>query len=121
MPAIVRDLDDDTANNVMVNSNLQQENILPSKCVQAYRIKHDALRRQAGGKVKENPVQVGQNSEAKTLREILVENSPDSYTQIQCFIRLTELTPEFQEVVDSKKIALTPPWSGSSNSPRAES
>ena len=108
MPAIVRDLDDDAATIVMVDSNLQRENVLPSERAQAYKMKLDALRRQAGRKAKENSVQVGQNSESRTSREILAENSPDSSTQIQRYIRLTELAPELQEMVDNKKIAFTP-------------
>ena len=108
MPAIVRDLDDDAATIIMVDSNLQRENVLPSERAQAYKMKLDALRRQAGRKAKENSVQVGQNSESRTSREILAENSPDSSTQIQRYIRLTELAPELQEMVDNKKIAFTP-------------
>ena len=108
MPAIVRDLDDDAATIVMVDSNLQRENVLPSERAQAYKMKLDALRRQAGRKAKENSVQVGQNFESRTSREILAENSPDSSTQIQRYIRLTELAPELQEMVDNKKIAFTP-------------
>ena len=108
MPAIVRDLDDDAATIVMVDSNLQRENVLPSERAQAYKMKLEALRRQAGRKAKENSVQVGQNSESRTSREILAENSPDSSTQIQRYIRLTELAPELQEMVDNKKIAFTP-------------
>lgn len=108
MPALVRDLDDDAATIVMVDSNLQRENVLPSERAQAYKMKLEALRRQAGRKAKENSVQVGQNSESRTSREILAENSPDSSTQIQRYIRLTELAPELQEMVDNKKIAFTP-------------
>ena len=108
MPAIVRDLDDDAATIVMVDSNLQRENVLPSERAQAYKMKLEALRRQAGRKAKENSVQVGQNSESRTSREILAENSPDSSTQIQRYIRLTELAPELQEMVDNKKTAFTP-------------
>ena len=108
MPAIVRDLDDDAATIVMVDSNLQRENVLPSERAQAYKMKLEALRRQAGRKAKENSVQVGQNSESRTSREILAENSQDSSTQIQRYIRLTELAPELQEMVDNKKIAFTP-------------
>mgnify|MGYP000236658259 FL=1 len=108
MPAIVRDLDDDAATIVMVDSNLQRENVLPSERAQAYKMKLEALRRQAGRKAKENSVQVGQNFKSRTSREILAENSPDSSTQIQRYIRLTELAPELQEMVDNKKIAFTP-------------
>ena len=78
-------------------------------------MKLDAIRRKAGrpakeadAAFKENSVQVGQNFDGKTSREILAENSPDSSTQIQRYIRLTELSPELQQMVDEKKIAMTP-------------
>ena len=95
--------------------NLQRENILPSERAKAYKMKLDAIRRKAGrpakeadAAFKENSVQVGQNFDGKTSREILAENSPDSSTQIQRYIRLTELSPELQQMVDEKKIAMTP-------------
>lgn len=115
MPVIVRDMDDDTAIIYMVDSNLQRENILPSEKAQAYKMKMDAIRRKAGRPSKEiqiadekNSVQVGQNYHGKTSREILAEKSPDSSTQIQRYIRLTELSPPLQKMVDEKKIAMTP-------------
>lgn len=108
MPVIVRDLDDDAATIIMVDSNIQRENILPSERAKAYKMKLDAIRRQAGRPSKENSVQVGQNFQGKTSRDLLADNSPDSSTQIQRFIRLNELTPELQQMVDDKKIAMTP-------------
>ena len=115
MPCIVRQMDDDTATILMVDSNIQRENILPSERAQAYKMKLEAIRRKAGRPSKEvenlpeeNSVQVGQNFDGKTSREILAENSPDSSTQIQRYIRLTELTPELQQMVDEKKIGMTP-------------
>ena len=115
MPCIVRQMDDDTATILMVDSNIQRENILPSERAQAYKMKLEAIRRKAGRPAKEaenlseeNSVQVGQNFDGKTSREILAENSPDSSTQIQRYIRLTELTPELQQMVDEKKIGMTP-------------
>jgi ParB family chromosome partitioning protein len=108
MPVIVRDLDDDAATIIMVDSNIQRENILPSERAEAYKMKLDAIRRQAGRPSKENSVQVGQNFQGKTSRDLLAENSPDSSTQIQRFIRLNELTPQLQQMVDDKKIAMTP-------------
>ena len=115
MPCIVREMDDDTATILMVDSNIQRENILPSERAQAYKMKLEAIRRKAGRPAKteekdvpDNSVQVGQNSESRTSREILAENSQDSSTQIQRYIRLTELAPELQEMVDNKKIAFTP-------------
>lgn len=108
-------MDDDTATILMVDSNIQRENILPSERAQAYKMKLEAIRRKAGRPAKEaenlseeNSVQVGQNFDGKTSREILAENSPDSSTQIQRYIRLTELTPELQQMVDEKKIGMTP-------------
>ena len=115
MPVIVRNIDRDAATIIMVDSNLQRENILPSERAKAYKMKLDAVRRKAGrpakeadAAFKENSVQVGQNFDGKTSREILAENSPDSSTQIQRYIRLTELSPELQQMVDEKKIAMTP-------------
>ena len=115
MPCIVRQMDDDTATILMVDSNIQRENILPSERAQAYKMKLEAIRRKAGRPVKteekdvpDNSVQVGQNFDGKTSRELLAENSPDSSTQIQRYIRLTELTPELQQMVDEKKIGMTP-------------
>lgn len=115
MPCIVREMDDDTATILMVDSNIQRENILPSERAQAYKMKLEAIRRKAGRPVKteekdvpDNSVQVGQNFDGKTSRELLAENSPDSSTQIQRYIRLTELAPELQQMVDEKKIGMTP-------------
>ena len=115
MPCIVREMDDDTATILMVDSNIQRENILPSERAQAYKMKLEAIRRKAGRPAKtgekdvpDNSVQVGQNFDGKTSRELLAENSPDSSTQIQRYIRLTELSPELQQMVDEKKIGITP-------------
>ena len=108
MPVIVRNLDDDAATIIMVDSNIQRENILPSERAKAYKMKLDAIRRQAGRPSKENSVQVGQNFQGKTSRDLLADNSPDSSTQIQRFIRLNELSPQLQQMVDDKKIAMTP-------------
>ena len=115
MPVIVRDIDRDAATIIMVDSNLQRENILPSERAQAYKMKLEAIRRKAGRPAKteekdvpDNSDQVGQNFDGKTSRELLAENCPDSSTQIQRYIRLTELTPELQQMVDEKKIGMTP-------------
>lgn len=107
MPVIVRDMDRDAATIIMVDSNFQRENILPSERAKAYKMKLDAIRRQAGRPAK-NSVQVGQNFDGKTSREVLAENSPDSATQIQRYIRLTELQPDLLSMVDEGKIGLTP-------------
>lgn len=105
--AIVRELDDDAATIIMVDSNLQRENILPSERAQAYKMKLEAIKHQ-GERRDLTSVQVGQKLSGKTSRELVAENSPDSPTQIQRYIRLTELTPEIQDMVDSGKIAMTP-------------
>ena len=115
MPCIVRQMDDDTATILMVDSNIQRENILPSERAQAYKMKLEAIRRKAGRPAKteekdvpDNSVQVGQNFEGKTSREQIAENSPDSATQIQRYIRLTELEPQLMQMVDEGKIGMTP-------------
>ena len=105
MPAIVRDLDDDAATIVMVDSNLQRENVLPSERAQAYKMKLDAMKRQAGRPSKENVSQVGTQ---KRSDQIMAEELGESRNQIQRYIRLTELAPELQEMVDNKKTAFTP-------------
>lgn len=107
MPVIVRDIDRNVATIIMVDSNLQRENILPSEKAKAYKMKLDAIKRQAG-RPSRNSVQVGQNLEGKTSREQIAENSPDSATQIQRYIRLNELEPELQKLVDDGKIGITP-------------
>ena len=105
MPVIVRNLDDDAATIIMVDSNLQRENILPSERAQAYKMKLEAIKRQ-GARTDLTSDQVGQKLPNKTSREQIAENAPDSSTQIQRYIRLTELTPELQQMVDDKKIAM---------------
>lgn len=107
MPVIVRDIDRNVATIIMVDSNLQRENILPSEKAKAYKMKLDAIKRQAG-RPSRNSVQVGQNFDGKTSREQIAENSPDSATQIQRYIRLNELEPELQKLVDEGKIGMTP-------------
>lgn len=108
IPCIVRSLTDDEATIVMVDSNLQREKILPSEKAFAYKMKLDAMKRQAGRPSKENSVPVGQNFEGKTSRELLAAKSPDSSTQIQRYIRLTELIPSVLQMVDDGKIAFRP-------------
>lgn len=108
LPVIIRDLDDDEAVILLVDSNLHRPDIPPSERAKAYKMKMDAVRRKAGRPAKINSVQVGQNFQGKTSRELLAQISPDSATQIQRYIRLTELSPPLQQMVDDKKIALTP-------------
>lgn len=101
MDCIVRELTDDEATIIMVDSNLQREQLLPSEKAFAYKMKLDALRRQAGRPSKENGVPVGHHSLVGKSREVLAENSPDSNTQIQRYIRLTYLIPELLELADN--------------------
>lgn len=108
IPCIVRILTDDEATIVMVDSNLQREKILPSEKAFAYKMKLEAMKRQAGRPSKENSVPLGQNFEGKTSRELLAAKSPDSNTQIQRYIRLTELIPPVLQMVDDGKIAFRP-------------
>ena len=107
MPVIIRDMDTDTATILMVDSNFQRENILPSERAKAYKMKLEALKRQ-GKRTDLTSDQVGQKLKGKTSRELLAEKSPDSSTQIQRYVRLNELSPPLQQMVDDKKIALTP-------------
>lgn len=108
MPVIVRDLDDDAATILMVDANLQREEILPSERAQAYKMKNEAMRRQAGRRSKENGGRVDHNSFGKRTVELIAEQAGDSAKQVQRYIRLTELIPEIQEMVDTKQIAFNP-------------
>lgn len=108
LPCIVRDLTDDEAIIVMVDSNLQREKVLPSEKAFAYRMKLEAMRRQAGRPNKGNSAPVGQNFGGKTSRELLAAESPDSHSQIQRYIRLTNLIPEILDMVDDGRIAFRP-------------
>ena len=105
MPVIVRNLDDDAATIIMVDSNLQRENILPSERALAYKMKLEAMKRQAGRPAKENVSQVGTQ---KRSDQLMAEQVGSSRNQIQRFIRLTELSPELLQMVDDKKIAFNP-------------
>ena len=107
MPVIVRELSDDAAVIFMVDSNLQRENILPSERAAAYKMKLEAMKRQ-GMRTDLTSDQQGQKSVGKTSREMLAAENKDSATQIQRYIRLTELQPELMKMVDEKKIAFTP-------------
>ena len=107
IPCIVREMDRDTAIIAMVDANLQRENILPSEKAFAYKLKLEAMKRQAG-RPQKNSAQLGRNFEGKESREILAEQEGTSRNQIQRFIRLTELSPELRQMVDDKKIAFNP-------------
>ena len=108
LPAIVRDLDDDAATIIMVDSNLQREIILPSERAAAYKMKLEAIKRRAGRHAKENGDQLGHHFDGKKSVEIIAADAGESKTQVQRYIRLTELQPELQEMVDTGKIAMTP-------------
>lgn len=99
MPVVIRKLTDDEAVIAMVDANMQRETILPSEKAFAYKMKLEAMNHQ--GKAS---VQVGQ----KTSREIVAQDAKESQTQVQRFIRLTNLIPELLELVDSSKIAFNP-------------
>ena len=105
MPVIVRDLDDDAATIIMVDSNLQREELLPSERAFAYKMKLDAMKRQAGRPSRENVSQVGTQ---KRSDQIMAEQVGESRNQIQRFIRLTELIPTLLDRVDERKIAFNP-------------
>ena len=105
MPVIVRELDDDAATIMMIDSNIQRENILPSERAFAYQMKLEALKRQAGRPSKENVSQLGTQ---KRSDQIMAEKLGESRNQIQRFIRLTNLIPTLLDMVDSKKIAFNP-------------
>ena len=108
MPVIVRSLDDDAAIIIMVDSNLQRENILPSERAFAYKMKLEAMKRQAGRPSKENGSQVGNNLLGKKSSDLLAEQIGESKNQIYRYIRLTHLIPEILSMVDEKKIAFNP-------------
>ena len=109
MPCIVREMDDDTATILMVDSNIQRENILPSERAQAYKMKLEALKHQG----KKQELQTGSTSpqvgeKSSWAVSIVANDANASRSQVQRFIRLTELLPEVQKKVDSKEIAFSP-------------
>ena len=105
--AEIRELSRDDAILLMVDSNLQRTTILPSEKAFAYKMRLDAMRRTAG-RPSVNSAPVGQNFDGKTSRELLAEVSPDSHSQIQRYIRLTNLVPALLDLVDEGRIALRP-------------
>lgn len=108
IPCIVRDLTDDEAVIIMVDSNLQRERVLPSEKAFAYKMKLDAMRRQQGARTDLTSAPVGQKFDGKTSRELLAIEPPDSHSQIQRYIRLTNLIPEILDMVDDGQIAFRP-------------
>ena len=107
MPVIVRDLDDDAATIIMVDSNLQRESLLPSERAFAYKMKLEAMKHQ-GERMDLTCSQVGNKSAGKKSSELLAEQVGQSKNQIFRYIRLTELIPELLDMVDEKKIAFNP-------------
>jgi ParB family chromosome partitioning protein len=107
LPVIVREMTDDAAVILMVDSNLQRENILPSERAFAYKMKLDAMKHQAGRPVQENYSQLGNNF-GKLSSEEMAEELGTSKNQIFRFIRLTNLIPELFDLVDEKKISFNP-------------
>ena len=105
VPVLVRQMDDDAATVLMVDSNLQRENILPSERAHAYKMKLEAMKRTAGRPSKENVSQLGTQ---KRSDQIMAEELGESRNQIQRYIRLTNLIPELLEMVDQKQISFNP-------------
>ena len=104
MPVIVRDIDTDAATVIMVDSNIQRENILPSEKAKAYKMKLEAIKRQgARHDLTSSQVETKLRADEKVAQE-----SGESRAQVQRYIRLTELQPELQQMVDEGKIGMTP-------------
>lgn len=107
MPVLIRELDDDQATIIMVDSNLQRENILPSERAFAYKMKLEAMKRQ-GKRTDLTSAQVGPKLSGKTSAEILGEQVGESRNQIKRFVRLTELIPKLLKMVDEKRLSFNP-------------
>ena len=107
VPVLVRQMDDDAATVLMVDSNLQRENILPSERAFAYKMKLEAMKHQAGRPSQDNYSQVGNNI-GKLSSEEMAEELGTSKNQIFRYIRLTNLIPELLELVDQKQISFNP-------------
>ena len=107
LPVIVRNMDDDAAVLLMVDSNLQRENILPSERAFAYKMKLEALKNQ-GARSDLTCVQIGHKLNGAKARDIVADESGDNARNVQRFIRLTSLIPELLDMVDEKKIAFNP-------------
>lgn len=107
MPVIVRNLDRDEAIIIMVDTNIQRENISPMEKAKALKMKLEAIKRQ-GQRTDLTCTQVGDKLGGKKSVQIVAEGAGESPTQVQRYIRLNELSPELQQMVDDKKIAMTP-------------
>ena len=108
MPCLVRDMDDDTAIILMVDSNCQREHILPSEKAKAYEMKLEAVKRKAGRPSKTNSGQVGQNFPQPYSVAMVADDAGESVKQVQRYIRLNNLIPELMEMVDDGKLKMTP-------------
>ena len=106
IPVVVKNLDDDTATILLVDSNLQREHILPSEKAFAYQMKLEAMNRKAGRPSNENRSQIGNNSENKRSAEIFSEEVGESKNQIFRYIRLTNLIDPILQMVDDNQIAM---------------
>ena len=104
LPCIVRNLDDDAATIIMVDSNIQRENILPSERAFAYKLKLEAIKHQG----QRNDLTSGQIGTRSRADEKLADSVGDSARNVQRFIRLTELVPELLDMIDAKRIAFNP-------------
>ena len=107
MPVIIRDLDDDAATIIMVDSNLQRESLLPSERAFAYKMKLEAVKHQ-GARTDLTSRQLGEKSQTSIQK--VADQAGESQRQVQRYIRLTELIPELMDMVDEKKIALNPAY-----------
>ena len=110
MPVIVREMDDDTAVILMVDSNVQRENVLPSEKARAYKMKLDSIKRKAGRPSKENSGQLDQNFCNPYSVEKIAQDAGESTKQVQRYIRLNELIPELLEMVDGNEIKFNPAY-----------
>ena len=109
MPVIVRDMDDDTAVILMVDSNVQRENVLPSEKARAYKMKLDAMKRQ-GERTDLTSGQVGQKLKSIYSVEKIAQDAGESTKQVQRYIRLNELIPQLLEMVDGNEIKFNPAY-----------
>ena len=107
MPVLVRNLDDDAATILMVDSNLQRENILPSERAFAFNLKLEAMKHQ-GNRADLTSSQLGTKLESKRADQLLAEQAGESRNQVQRYIRLTELIPEMLAMVDDRRMAFNP-------------
>ena len=110
MPVIVREMDDDTAVILMVDSNVHRENVLPSENARAYNMKLDSIKRKAGRPSKENSGQLDQNFCNPYSVEKIAQDAGESTKQVQRYIRLNELIPQLLEMVDGNEIKFNPAY-----------